>query len=76
MSAVKNSLPDDCDYKDYIGWLETKDYWSFWTSSEGGDEMDLSDVAKFADYRYSASQAYHGTATKRQKNHVRAVLAF
>ena len=76
MSAVKNSLPDDCDYKDYIGWLEAKDYWTSWSSSEGGEESTAPDLAKRADYRYSTGMAFNGTAIKRQTNHVRAVLAF
>ena len=76
MSAVKNSLPDDCDYKDYIGWLEAKDYWTSWSSSEGGEESAAPERAKRADYRYSTGHAYNGTALKKQKNHARAILAF
>lgn len=76
MSAVKNSLPDDCDYKNYIGWLEAKDYWTSWSSSEGGEESAAPERAKRADYRYSTGHAYNGTALKKQKNHARAILAF
>ena len=76
MSAVKNSLPDDCDYKNYIGWLEAKEYWTSWSSSEGGQESAATDLAKRADYRYSTGMAFNGTAIKKQKNHARAVLAF
>ena len=76
MSAVKNSLPDDCDYKNYIGWLEAKDYWTSWSSSEGGEESAAPERAKRADYRYSTGMAFNGTALKKQKNNARAILAF
>ena len=76
MRAVKNSLPDDCGYKDYIGWLEAKDYWDSWSSTEGGLESRNPKLATHADYRYSASQAYIASSQKAQENYVRAVLAF
>ena len=76
MRAVKNSLPDDCDYKDYIGWLEAKDYWDSWSSTEGGLESRNPELATHADYRYSASEAYMASSQKAQENYVRDVLAF
>ena len=76
MRAVKNSLPDDCGYKDYIGWLEAKDYWDSWSSTEGGLESRNPKLATHADYRYSISQAYIASSQKAQENYVRAVLAF
>lgn len=76
MRAVKNSLPDDCDYKDYIGWLEAKDYWDSWSSTEGGLQSRNPELATHADYRYSISQAYIASSMKAQENYVRAVLAF
>lgn len=76
MRAVKNSLPDDCGYKDYIGWLEAKDYWDSWSSTEGGLESRNPKLATHADYRYSASEAYIASSQKAQENYVRAVLAF
>lgn len=76
MRAVKNSLPDDCGYKDYIGWLEAKDYWDSWSSTEGGLESRNPKLATHADYRYSASEAYMASSQKAQENYVRAVLAF
>lgn len=76
MRAVKNSLPDDCGYKDYIGWLEAKDYWDSWSSTEGGLESRNPELATHADYRYSISQAYIASSMKAQENYVRAVLAF
>lgn len=79
MRAVKNSLPDDCGYKDYIGWLEAKDYWESWSSTEDVDADEPASPDRFAmgaDYRYSISQPYIVSAVKRQKNYVRAILAF
>ena len=76
MRAVKNSLPDDCGYKDYIGWLEAKDYWDSWSSTEGGLESRNPKLATHADYRYSISQAYIASSQKAQENYVRAVLSF
>ena len=76
MRAVKNSLPDDCGYKDYIGWLEAKDYWVSWSSTEDAVEPASPDRAMRADYNNDNGTAYNGSAIKRQKNYVRAVLAF
>ena len=78
MSAVKNSLPDDCGYKDYIGWIEAKDYWVSWSSTEDvdADEPASPERAMTADYDYIRGRAYKSSAPKVQKNYVRAILAF
>lgn len=76
MRAVKNSLPDDCDYKDYIGWLEAKDYWESWSSSEGGEEPATPERAKRADYNNGNGTGYIVSVIKNRENYVRAVLAF
>lgn len=76
MRAVKNSLPDDCGYKDYIGWLEAKDYWESWSSSEGGEEPATPERAKRADYNNGNGTGYIVSVIKNRENYVRAVLAF
>ena len=76
MKAVKNSLPDDCGYKDYIGWIEAKDYWVSWSSTEDAFETVSPERAMTADYDYGKGRAYKSSAPKVQKNYVRAILAF
>ena len=76
MSAVKNSLPDDCGYKDYIGWLEAKDYWESWSSSEGGEKPATPERAKRADYNNGNGTGYIVSVIKNRENYVRPVLAF
>ena len=72
MRAVKNSLPDDCGYKDYIGWLEAKDYWVSWSSTEDVNP----DFATHADYNNDNGTAYIVIAKKERGYYVRAILAF
>jgi len=77
MKAVKNSLPDDCGYKDYIGWIEAKEYWASWSSTEGGLESSRNpERAIKAAYDNSKDRAYKSSAIKKQDNYVRAILAF
>ena len=79
MRAVKNSLPDDCGYKDYIGWLEAKSYWESWSSTEDVDADEPASPDKFAmgaAYNDETGLTYNTSAVKRQKNYVRAILAF
>ena len=72
MRAVKNSLPDDCGYKDYIGWIEAKDYWVSWSSTEDVNP----DFATHADYNNDNGTAYIVIAKKERGYYVRAILAF
>lgn len=79
MSAVKNSLPDDCGYKDYIGWLEAKSYWESWSSTEDVDADEPASPDKFAmgaAYNDETGLTYNTSAVKRQENYARPVLAF
>lgn len=79
MSAVKNSLPDDCGYKDYIGWLEAKSYWESWSSTEDVDADEPASPDKFAmgaAYNDETGLTYNTSAVKRREKYVRPVLAF
>lgn len=79
MSAVKNSLPDDCGYMDYIGWLEAKSYWESWSSTEDVDADEPASPDKFAmgaAYNDETGLTYNTSAVKRREKYVRPVLAF
>ena len=79
MRAVKNSLPDDCGYKDYIGWLEAKSYWESWSSTEDVDADEPASPDKFAmgaAYNDETGLTYNTSAVKRREKYVRPVLAF